>query len=193
MSKSVLPEITRKEINRNMLNKNIAKVLFGQPKVGKSGQRKFDRANLSHIKPERIFNQKNMQNYTDTDHKVINEGFKKRLMSTAGMFSERIDYYNPKYLKNYPEMVKGEAMTTQESPGIEPGSAHYVPKQVSRLNLEKIIQKNTQHNNFFKSKQYFKILNKNIKLTERRYAEYFIIPVLVVQSQIQGIERIFLT
>ena len=159
-SRSVLPEIARKEINGKMINKNIARVLFSRG--GGQNLRKFDNKRLAQIRPQKLLENAKLGR-KDKQENVINDGFKKRLISTSEMLTEQLDYYNPKYLINQANVTQGEYHTSQDSPAPEPSSAHHPPHNVSRLNLEKVLRQNTQEASYLKSKQFIKKMNKRFK------------------------------
>jgi hypothetical protein len=188
MNSSLLPKLDRSAINRKIVRKKVQKVLINRTRSKK--QRKYKGAFttqeycnsetrskdslkarlgarvLSSKQSRRVMNdRKNFSsNVTEISSptKVINNAFKKRLISTSDIFSDRANYYNPYYIRQF---HKDNGSFEENTEDIETEFSHETntrsncfvmenetsKKYVSRIN--KIIYENSKKSSPVKSKK----------------------------------------
>jgi hypothetical protein len=127
MNSSVLPKLDRSAFNRKIVRKKVQKVLISrtrsrkkrryigaftnqeysnsEPRSKDSLKARLGARVLSSKQSRRVMNdrKKFSSNITEISSptKVINDAFKKRLISTSDIFSDRANYYNPYYIKQF--------------------------------------------------------------------------------------------
>jgi hypothetical protein len=194
MNSSVLPKLDRSAINRKIVRKKVQKVLINRSRSKKqrryrgafttqeycnSESRSKDSLKarlgarvLSSKQSRRVMcdRKKFSSNATEipSPTKVINDAFKKRLISTSDIFSDRANYYNPYYIKQF---HKENGSFEENTEDIETEFSHETntrsncfvmenetsKKYVNKIN--KVIYENSKKTSPIKSKKILRPLN----------------------------------